>query len=194
MEVLNEEGRALEESDESEPEAETQSFTSTCTRKDDSGLEDEFEYPVDTHYPEEGWWSPEPPRPDSEEEVQCLVQVLGLKPQGVEPTLGEAVAGPREDVTAPDKPWKKGPPHPKGAKRKRLRKKVERTSDQKWEQVQRDAWLREMLSDTSGSEAKESCGRFAESGIWISELFKIPQHPATTSGGECSGQKTPDYP
>jgi hypothetical protein len=102
MEVLNEGGKTLEVSDESVPEGETQFITSTRTRKDDSRLEDEFEYPVDTHYPEEGWWSPEPPRPDSEEEVQCLVQVLGLGPRGVEPTLGEAVAGPREDVTAPD--------------------------------------------------------------------------------------------
>jgi hypothetical protein len=141
------------------------------------------------------WWSPEPPQPSSEEdeeEVQYLVQVLGLEPRETEPVLGRAVGGPRENAAAPDKLRRERPPHPRGAKRKRPRKKTERTRDQEWEQVRKDAWLREMLSDTSGSEDEESCGRFAESGRWISELFKIPQHPATTSGGECSGQKTPD--
>jgi hypothetical protein len=199
MEVRDEEEETLEEVDESEPEGETQFITSICTRKDDSGLEDEVEYPLDTHSPEEleeeRWWSPEWPQPSSEEdeeEVQYLVQVLGPEPQGAEPVLGRAMTGLREDVTAPDKPWKEGPPHPRGAKRRRLRKKAERTRDQEWERARRDAWLREMLSDTSGGEDEESCGRFAESRRWISELFKIPQHPATTSGGECSGQKTPD--
>jgi hypothetical protein len=194
MEVRDEEEEALEKIDESEPEGETQFITSICTRKDNSGLEDEFECPLDIHSPEElegdRWWSPEPPQPSSEEdeeEVQCLVQVLGLEPQGVEPVLGRAVVGSREDATAPDKPRKERPPHPRGAKRKRPRKKTERTRDQEWEQARQDAWLREMLSDTSDSENEESCGRFAESGRWISELFKIPQHPATTSGGECSG-------
>jgi hypothetical protein len=69
---------------------------------------------------------------------------------------------------------------------------VERTKDQEWEQARQDAWLREMLTDTSESESEERCGRFAESGRWITELFRIPEHAATTSGGECSGQKTPD--
>jgi hypothetical protein len=149
---------------------------------------------LDIHSPgdleEDRWWSPEPPQPSSEEdeeEVQYLVQALGLEPRGEEPILGRAMVGSREDVTAQDKPRKERPPHPRGAKRKRLRKKAERTRDQEWEQARQDAWFREMLSDTSGSEDKESCGRFAESGRWISELFKIPQHPATTSGGECSG-------
>jgi hypothetical protein len=197
MEVRDEEEETLEEADESEPEGETQFITSICTRRDDSGLEDEFEYPLDTHSPEkleeleeDRWWSPEPPQPSSEEdeeEVQHLVQVLGLEPRGAEPVLGRAAVDSREDITAPDKPRKERPPHPRGAKRKRLRKKAERTRDQEWEQARQDAWLREMLSDTSGSEDEENCGRFAESGRWISELFKIPQHPATTSGGECSG-------
>ncbi len=74
-----------------------------------------------------------------------------------------------------------------------MRKKTERTRDQEWEKARQDAWLREMLSETSDSEDGESCGRFAESVRWAFELFKIPQHPATTSGGECSRQKTPDY-
>jgi hypothetical protein len=73
------------------------------------------------------------------------------------------------------------------AKRRKLRKKPERTKDQEWEEARQDAWLRQMLSDTSSDEDDERYGRFAESGRWISELFKISQHSAATSGGECSG-------
>ncbi len=154
---------------------------------------------MDVHTPEEPeedrWWSPEPPLPSSEEdeeEAQYLVRVLGLEPQGVRPVLERAMVGPKKDDTEPGTPQKERPPHPGGVKRRRVRRKVEKTRDQEWEQARQDAWLREMLSDTSESENKERCGRFAESGRWITELFKIPQHPATTSGGECSGQKTPD--
>jgi hypothetical protein len=74
-----------------------------------------------------------------------------------------------------------------GTKRRRLRKKSKSTEDQRWEEARRDAWLRQMLSDTSSDEDEESHGRFAESGRWIAELFEIPQHLAVTSGGECSG-------
>ncbi len=95
--MQDEEEEALEEVDESEPEGETQFITSICTKKDDSGLEDEFEYSLDIHSPEEleedRWWSPEPPQPGSEEgeeEAQCLVQVRSLEPQGEEPILGRA--------------------------------------------------------------------------------------------------------
>jgi hypothetical protein len=74
-----------------------------------------------------------------------------------------------------------------GTKRRKLRKKPGTTIDQDWEEARRDAWLRQMLSDTSSDEDEERYGRFAESGRWMSELFKIPQHLAATSGGECSG-------
>jgi hypothetical protein len=181
MEARDEEEEALEEIDESEPEGETQFITRIYTRKDDSGLEDEFVYTLilySSEEPEEDrWWSPEPPQPSSEvdeEEVQYLVQVLGLQPRRVEPVPKRVVVGPRENATAPDKPQEKRPPHPRGAKRKRLRKEARRTRDQEWEQARQDAWLREMLSDTSDSEDEESCGRFAESGRWVTELFKIP--------------------
>ncbi len=73
------------------------------------------------------------------------------------------------------------------AKRRRLRKRPGMTSDRDWEEARRDAWLRQMLSDTSSDEDEERCGRFAESGRWMSELFKIPQHQPATSEGECSG-------
>jgi hypothetical protein len=175
MEDQDGEEGTLEEIDESRPEGETQFVTSTCTREDDSGSEDEAEYPLNTHFPgglgEDRWWSPEPFQPsseDDEEEAQCHMRVLDFEPRGVEPAREKVVTGPREDVAASDKPRKEGPSHPRGAKRKRLRKKVERSKDQEWEQARQDAWLREMLSDTSGSEDEESCGRFAESGRWIS--------------------------
>jgi hypothetical protein len=53
MEARDEEEETLEEIEESEPEGETQLITSIYTRKDDSGLEDKFEDPLDTHSPEE---------------------------------------------------------------------------------------------------------------------------------------------
>ncbi len=186
-----------EETDESEPEGGAQLITSTCVREDDSGLEDEFEYPLGAHFPgelgEERWWSPELTllsSAEEEEEVQHLVLIRDLEPRGAEPAPGGAAVD--SVAAAPDRPRREQPSLPRGAKRRRLRKKAERTKDQEWEQARQDAWLREMLSDTSGSEDEGSCGRFAESGRWISELFKIPQHSATTSGGECTGQKTPD--
>ncbi len=84
----------MEEVDESEPEKEVWYVTSIFMRKDDLGLEDEFEYLWDAHIPSdpdepEGdrWWSPEPPEPSSEEddeEVRYLTKVLGLEPRGDE--------------------------------------------------------------------------------------------------------------
>jgi hypothetical protein len=166
---------------------------------DESGSADEVEYSSDTHFPkeleEDGWWNPEPSQPcseDDEEGVQRHMRVLGPEPWGVEPVLGSVVTGSKGDVAVPEKLQRGRLPHPRGAKRKRSRKEAKRSRDQEWEQARQDAWLRERLSDTSSSE-EDSYGRFAESGRWISELFKIPQHPTTTSGGECSGQKTPDY-
>jgi hypothetical protein len=131
MEVREEKEEALEEVDESEPEEETQFITSSCTRKD------EDECPLDTHSPEEleedRWWSPEPPQPSSVEdegEAQYSEQVPSLEPLGAEPVLKRMAAGSREDGTVPDKLRKKEPPHLRGAKQKRLRKKAEKTRDQ----------------------------------------------------------------
>jgi hypothetical protein len=207
-EVREEEEETLDEIDESEPEKEARFITSIFTRKDYSGLEDELEYPWDVHAlssPEEPqedrWWSPEPPQPSSEEdeeEVQYLMQVLGLEPredearQEVYPAPERAVTCPEEGTTTSGTSQKKRPPHPRSAKRRRPRRKVAWTKDQEWKQARQDVWLREMLTDTSESENEEKCGRFAESGRWISELFRIPQQSTTTSRGECSGQKMPD--
>ncbi len=98
----------------------------------------------------------------------------------------------REDAPASEASQGGRAPHPKSAKRRKLRKKMMRDEDQEWEQARRDAWLREMLTDTSESESEEKCGRFAESGRLISELTGIPQQTMTTPRGECSGQKMPD--
>jgi hypothetical protein len=200
MEVWDDREGALEEMDESEPEEETHPITSSCTRRSDSGLESEPERPPSIHPAEEpeedGWWNPGTPQPNPEEGeggVQYLVRVRDLKPRGREPTPGEDTGSLREEAVASNKPRKGWLPHPKSAKRRKLRKKTERTRDQEWEKARQDAWLREMLSDTSNSEDEENCGRFAESGRWVSKLFKISQDPVTTSGGECSGQEMPDY-
>jgi hypothetical protein len=198
-EVREEEVEALEEIDESEPEREPRFITSIFTRKDDSGLEDELECLWDARAlsspeePEEDrWWSPEPPQPSSEEdeeEVWYLVQVLGLEPQedevgqGVRPASERAMAGLGEDTAASEMSRGKRPPHSKSARQRMPRRKVARTKDQEWEQARQDAWLREMLTDTSESESEENCGRFAESGRWIAELFGIPQQSTTTLRG-----------
>ncbi len=167
IEVQDQEEEALGEVGEPELEEETYFIT----RESDYGLKEESEYLPDT-YPAHGlagdrWWSPEPPRANPE--------------------------GDEEEAIAPGESQKEQSPRPRGAKRRKLRKKMGRTRDQEWEEARQNAWLRQMLSDTSSDEDGESCGRFAESGRWISELFKVSQHSATTSGGECSGQKSPDY-
>ncbi len=55
-------------------------------------------------------------------------------------------------------------PCPVSAKRRKLRKRPGTTMDQDWEEARRNAWLRQMLSDTSSDEDEERYGRFAESG------------------------------
>jgi hypothetical protein len=121
MEERQEEGEeTLEEINEPEPEREVQYITSIFTRKDDSGLEDEFEYLWEAHAlsspeePEEDrWWSPEPPQPSSEEdeeEVRYLTQVLGLESredktgQEEDPALVEVVAYPEEGTPTSETP------------------------------------------------------------------------------------------
>jgi hypothetical protein len=151
---------------------------------------------------EEGrWWSPEPPQATSkedEEEVQYLMHVLGLEPPGgqtspsINSAAGKAEAGPGKDAATPGAPRRKGPTHPRGTKRRKPRGKTAKSRDREWEQTRQDAWLREMLTDTSESESEEKYGRFAESGRWITELCGVPQQAATTSRGECSGRETPD--
>ncbi len=187
-------------------------------RKDDSGLEDEFEYVWEVHIPsdpdereEDKWWSPEPPEPSSEEdeeEVRYLTEILKLGPQGDEAKRGEppapaeatpctkvggrAPSSTEQDRGPPGTPEKGEPPRTRKTRRRKLRKKVTRGKDYQWELARQNAWLREMLTDSSGSESEEKYARFAESGRWIAEMTGIPQQTTTTSRGECSGQEKPD--
>jgi hypothetical protein len=72
-------------------------------------------------------------------------------------------------------------PCAKRIKRRKLRKKVTRDKDHQWELARQDAWLRELLTDSSGSETEEKYTRFAESGRWVAEMTGIPQQTTTTS-------------
>jgi hypothetical protein len=145
-----EEEEALEEIDESEPEREIRHGTSIFRRKDDSGLEGEFEYLWEAHISsdpdeleEDRWWSPEPPRPSSEEdeeEVRYLTEILELEPQGDKARQGGSPApaeatpcakagGPAPPCIErrggpPGTPGKEGPPHTRKTRRRKLRKKV----------------------------------------------------------------------
>jgi hypothetical protein len=200
--------RAVEEAIESGSEEGAPRTSSIFTRKNDSGLGDEPECSWNTYAPpspgeprEDRWWSPEPPQPSSEEdeeEVQYLIQVLGLETRGEEadpeinPGPKRGAINLRSESLPSGTPHKGKPRHLGGVKPRKLRKETRRTQDQEWERARQDAWLREMLTDTSESENEEWCRRFAESRRWITELFETPRHPTTTSGGECSGQKTPD--
>ncbi len=59
----------------------------------------------------------------------------------------------------------------KAKKRRKLRKKEIRDSEEVWETARRDAWLRELLSDSSSEyEPEDKYSRFKESGRWIAEM------------------------
>jgi hypothetical protein len=152
-------------------------------------------HPSSSKLMENGWWSPEPPLSyeGDEGEVQHPRQVRGSMPRMEGPGHHRATNNLEIRAIDPDESWTGQSPNARGTKRRKLKKRMERTKDQEREEARQDAWLRQMLSDMSSGEDEESCGRFAESGRWISELFKISQHSTTTSGGECSGQKMPDY-
>jgi hypothetical protein len=105
---------------------------------------------------------------------------------------GQMLPGTEQDRGPPETPEKKELPRTKKTRRRKLRKKVTRDKDYRWELARQDAWLRELLTDSSGSESKEKYARFAESGRWIAEMTGIPQQTTTTSRGECSGQEKPD--
>jgi hypothetical protein len=61
----------------------------------------------------------------------------------------------------------------KRPRRRKLRRKVAEDESHRWEVARQDAWLRELLNDSSESETGEGCTRFAESGRWIAEMTGI---------------------
>jgi hypothetical protein len=89
-------------------------------------------------------------------------------------------------------PGKGEPPRTRKTRQRKLRKKITKDKDHERELARQDAWLREMLTDSSGSESEEKYARFAETGRWIAEMTGVPQRATTTSRGECSGQEKPD--
>jgi hypothetical protein len=117
---------------------------------------------------EDEWWDLEPAYPS-------------LEGGGTSASHSEAPRHPPSSTARP--------PRPVGAGQRKLRKRPRAAADQGWEEARRSAWLRQMLSDTTSDEDEdeERYGRFAESGRWMSELYRFPQHLVPTSGGECSG-------
>jgi hypothetical protein len=196
MELQDQEEEALDEGIKSEP-GEGIHFIGV---ESGSRLEEEPEYLLDNCFAdklvEDGWWSPGSPQLCSVEDeagAQRSAEKRSPKSQGRQPPHSEKMHSQREKIAASDGPHIGQSSCFTSAKRRKLRKKPERTRDQEWEEARQDAWLRQLLSDTSSDEDEECCGRFAESGRWMSELFKISQHSAATSGGECFGQKKLDY-
>jgi hypothetical protein len=81
------------------------------------------------------------------------------------------------------------PARPGSAERPGARRRPRADTEWNWEEAGQSAWDRQLLSDDSSDEDESEvrCGRFAESGRWMSELYGYPQHLTATSGGECSG-------
>jgi hypothetical protein len=105
------------------------------------------------------------------------------------PSLGEEGAGAPQPEPPQHLPGGlTRPPRPAGTGQRKLKKRPRAAADQHWEEARQSAWLRQMLSDATSDEDEdeERYGRFAESGRWMSELYGLPQHLTTTSGGECS--------
>jgi hypothetical protein len=178
-------------------------------------LEDELEYfhdvtppPEEEEAVEDRWWSPEPLGPESEEEDkeenQYLVSLLmgglemgGNDPEPTQPQTraatapagcdlraleGESVeekSGPQENTHGSESPTRKKP-------RKRMPRKKEVCNEQEsWETARRDAWLRELLTDSSDDEPEDECTRSEESGRWIAEMTgsRDRGHCEPNSGG-----------
>jgi hypothetical protein len=185
---------------------------SACLRKDDSGLEEELEYfhdvtppPEEEGVEEDRWWSPEPQRPGSkeedEEENQYLVGLLMSEPESKnnssEPARLQAKAArapsggghqvpegkPEEEERDPrGNPCSGGPPARKKPRRRGLRKRKMSGQREEWETARRDAWLRELLTDSSEGEPEVEYTKFEESSRWIAEM----------TGSRDRGQCEPD--
>jgi hypothetical protein len=88
-------------------------------------------------------------------------------------------------------------------KRRKLRRKGTRSAAERWEITRHDAWLRELLTDSSEDESEDKYKRFTGSEKWIAEMtgdrnrrFHEPEEDEAmgdkaeitpTSRGECSG-------
>ncbi len=136
---------------------------------------------------EDRWWSPELQGPETEEEDEEENQYLInlLMGESKEENNSEETAQPRdkteaspssEDHQAPEEePGRKGEgpresPHSRGPlikKKPRRRELIKRKAvDQhgEWETARHDAWLRELLTDSSEGDLEDGYTRFEESG------------------------------
>jgi hypothetical protein len=173
---------------------------SACMRRDDSGLEDKLEYfpdvtptQVEEETVEDRWWSPEPQGLQSEEENEednryiNTIPTGSLEAKGDDPEpaeshieAGVALANQGHQAVNEEHEEEGGkhqecvaisePPAKKKLKRRMPRKKVLRGEQETWEAARRDAWLRELLTDSSGNESDGGCSRFEESSRWIAEM------------------------
>jgi hypothetical protein len=84
--------------------------------------------------------------------------------QTLEEESEEEKRSPQEGVTSSE------PPAKKKIKRRMPRKKEVCGEREKWETARRDAWLRELLTDSSEGEPENGCTRFEESSRWIAEM------------------------
>jgi hypothetical protein len=62
------------------------------------------------------------------------------------------------------------PPAARKPRRRGLRKRKTASQDEEWETARHDAWLWELLTDSSEGESEDGYLRFAESGRWIVEM------------------------
>jgi hypothetical protein len=130
---------------------------------------------------EDRWWDSVPlesSAKEDEEEVRYLTKVLQLKAEGnktgqekprasvrTAPRAGaggQVLQGAKPDRGSPRVPEEKGSAcreeesaRASKTKRRKPRKKVTWDDDYQWESVRQDAWLREMLTDSLGSESEE---------------------------------------
>jgi hypothetical protein len=81
------------------------------------------------------------------------------------------------------------PARPGSTDRQRVKRRPRADTEWNWEEAGQSVWGRQLLGDDSSNEDESEirCGRFAESGRWMSELYGYPRHLMPTSGGECSG-------
>jgi hypothetical protein len=102
----------------------------------------------------------EPTQPQTEAATApavCNRRALEGKSKGEE-------GGPREDIHDSESPTEKKP------RRRMLRKKEVCGEREDWETARRDAWLRELLTDSSEDEPEDGYTRFEESGRWIAKM------------------------
>jgi hypothetical protein len=80
-----------------------------------------------------------------------------LSPQGQEAVneVPKEVGGEHQECVAGSQP-----PAMRKPKRRMPRKKVVCDEQETWETARRDAWLRELLTDSSGDESEGGCSRF----------------------------------